>query len=75
MWGEQVDDTDIDTRIWPRACATAERLWSDATLRDVDAAEERIEHQRCRMARRGVRAGPIRPSSEYGYCHLPESMY
>ena len=51
----QVDDTDIDVRVWPRASATAERLWSDATLRDLDAAEERIEHQRCRMVQRGIR--------------------
>ena len=59
--------------MWPRACATAERLWSAKDFRDVDAAEARLSHHRCMMARRGVGAGPIRPASDYGYCRLPEN--
>ena len=54
--------------MWPRASGGAERLWSAASLRDTDAAEGRLEALRCKMVQRGIRAGPIRPSSEYGYC-------
>ena len=78
QWGEQVDANNIESRIWPRACGGAERMWSapcanDNTCGDaeVTAAEPRLEAQRCRMVQRGIRAGPLRPSSEYFYCSLP----
>jgi len=63
------DATNLESRMWPRAAGGAERLWSDASLRDTDAAEARLEAWRCKLVQqRGVRAGPLRPSSVHGYC-------
>lgn len=71
QWGEQVDATNIDSRMWPRACGGAERFWSPASYKDVTTAAFRLSNQRCRMVQRGVGAGPIRPAADYGYCFLP----
>jgi hexosaminidase len=67
MWSEQVDETVIDGRIWPRASAVAERLWSPSSAHDATEAKTRLIPQRCRMAQRGISAGPVAP----GFCPIP----
>ncbi|KAG7245377.1 hypothetical protein INR49_010827 [Caranx melampygus] len=60
MWGEYVDATNLTPRLWPRASAAAERLWSDEkqTL-SVEKAFPRLHDFRCTLVRRGIQAGPL----------------
>jgi hexosaminidase len=42
MWSEFTPSEIIDSRIWPRSAAIAERLWSAQDLRDVDSMYARM---------------------------------
>lgn len=64
MWGEYVDSTNLVPRLWPRAGAVAERLWSNKLVTDLDFAFKRLAHFRCELLRRGVQAQPL----SVGYC-------
>ncbi len=44
MWTEHVTEETIDSRIWPRTAAIAERLWSPASLRDIDDMYKRLDN-------------------------------
>jgi len=59
MWGEYVDSTNILPRLWPRAGAVAERLWSQKDVRDTNDATYRLHQQRCRLLQRGIPAEPV----------------
>jgi hexosaminidase len=43
MWSEFVTPENIDSRIWPRTAAIAERFWSPQDIRDVDSMYARLE--------------------------------
>ena len=43
MWSEYVSPETIDSRIWPRMAAIAERFWSPGTVRDLDDMYRRLE--------------------------------
>jgi len=42
QWSEMADQNNIETRIWPRAAAVAERLWSSASVRGEDDLYRRL---------------------------------
>jgi hexosaminidase len=63
LWGEKVDEHALDVRLWPRAAAFGERMWThpdrdDLTLR---FARGRLAVQRERLVARGIGADAVWP--------------
>ena len=79
-WGEGVNAASLDSRVWARAAAAAERLWSPA-LRNASSraiasdsaadAEDRLAEHICRLNHAGVAAAPIRA----GFCDAELSAF
>lgn len=64
-WGEVIDNMVYEERLWPRASAIAERLWSAQHVNSTRHALKRLGYFRCNtLVRRGIKATPIEPS----YC-------
>ncbi|KAI4333228.1 hypothetical protein L6164_018063 [Bauhinia variegata] len=65
LWSEQADPTVLDARIWPRASAMAESLWSgnrdSSGMKRYAEATDRLNEWRGRMVSRGIGAEPIQP--------------
>jgi hexosaminidase len=54
MWSEWVTAETIDSRIWPRAAAIAERLWSPRDSGGVDDMYRRLEAVGARLGEAGL---------------------
>lgn len=70
LWSEQSDSSSLDTRVWPRASALAERLWSNPDSRWSDAFN-RLLYQRERMVARNFNCESVAPPwclENQGYC-------
>ncbi len=55
MWAEWVTPETIDSRIWPRTAAIAERLWSPQETRDVTDMYQRLAVVSSRLEETGLR--------------------
>ncbi len=54
MWSEWVSPETIDSRIWPRTAAIAERLWSPRDVNDVDDMYRRLAVVSVRLEELGI---------------------
>jgi hexosaminidase len=54
MWAELVNAETIDSRIWPRTAAIAERLWSQSSVNNVDDMYRRLEVINLRLEETGL---------------------
>ncbi|HWA57880.1 MAG TPA: beta-N-acetylhexosaminidase [Gemmatimonadales bacterium] len=54
MWAEHVSAETVDSRIWPRLGAVAERFWSPASVRDVDDMYRRLSFLSVALERAGL---------------------
>jgi len=62
MWSEQSDEYTVETKLWPRGCAFAERLWSDPQDTSWKEAEPRLLEMRHLMVHeRGLHADAPMP--------------
>ena len=62
MWSEQSDEYTVETKLWPRGCAFAERLWSDPQDTGWKEAEPRLLEMRHLMVHeRGLHADAPMP--------------
>ncbi|VEN39882.1 unnamed protein product [Callosobruchus maculatus] len=76
LWSEQVDESSLDARLWPRAAAFAERVWTDpqldlATFNIHEDVYTRLNTHRDRLVARGIGAEALWPqwcSQNPGMC-------
>jgi hexosaminidase len=49
LWAEFISPENMDSRIWPRTAAIAERFWSPAELSEVDSLYRRMDAESARL--------------------------
>lgn len=54
MWSELATPLNIDSRIWPRTAAIAERLWSNENVTDMNSLHKRLKTVSFRLEELGI---------------------
>jgi len=54
MWAEHINPETVDSRLWPRLAAIAERLWSPQEVRDASSMYQRADDVNWRLGWLGV---------------------
>ena len=61
LWGEYLwNFFDLNWRMWPRAFAMSEVLWTYPSTRDFPAFEERAGEHRVRLLKQGINCAPLK---------------
>lgn len=55
MWAEFISDESVESRIWPRTGAIAERLWSAQQVQDADSMYRRLGATSAQLEQLGLR--------------------
>ena len=54
MWAELVTHENVDSRIWPRTAAIAERFWSPSDINDLDFMYKRLDEISYQLEEHGL---------------------
>ena len=61
MWSEYIwNEYDLQWKMWPRACAMAETLWTKPEKKNFDCFMKRMETHRSRLVKMGVNCAPLK---------------
>ncbi|KPI46088.1 Beta-hexosaminidase 1 [Cyphellophora attinorum] len=80
LWGEQIDDTIVSQKVWPRAAALAELLWSgnrDPVTGDKRTTQltQRLNNFREYLVASGVQSAILQPKYCYQHPHACDFYY